>query len=160
MPVYEFVCACGHRYAELFRRTDPASSWPCPACGGQGRRVVSRFATTGRADPGPARPAWPTTWEATNRGDPETLRHWRQAIETRLRHEERDPGLGVQPGAPVLSHEHGVVVPAETGGATPGAGEHAGTDEGGGHEAHDHRGGGHHHGQDHPGGPPQSGSGT
>lgn len=127
MPVYEFVCPSGHSFSELIRFAPTATgsdeggsvtSWPCPTCGGEGRRAMSRFAALGqgraRAAAGPSRPSWPRSWEATNGGDPDTIRHWRQAIETRMRHEERDPSLGVQPSAPVHSHEHGHVVAAHS----------------------------------------------
>lgn len=123
MPVYEFVCPSGHRFSELVRRAPLAAdtedaggvtSWPCPVCGAEARRAVSSFAAPGRrgarAAAGPPRQSWPRSWEATNGGDPDTIRHWRQAIETRMRHEERDPSLGVQPVAPVHSHEGGHVV--------------------------------------------------
>ncbi|MGH9055808.1 MAG: FmdB family zinc ribbon protein, partial [Acidimicrobiales bacterium] len=107
MPVYEYRCQCGQRYSELMPLAaggaGPPAAWPCPSCGGPGRRVVSGFANPGGASPGPDRSRWPTTWEATNRGDRDTIRHWQKAIETRMRHEEHDPGLGTQPAAPVLS---------------------------------------------------------
>lgn len=118
MPIYEFACPSGHRFSELIRVTPTpgdaevrgVTSRPCPKCAGEGRRVVSSFAALGlqraRTAAGPPRRSWPRSWEATNRGDPETIGRWTRAIETRMRHEERDPSLGSQPAAPVHFHEH------------------------------------------------------
>jgi hypothetical protein len=66
----------------------------CPACGnGETQRLISSFAVGGRVNPGPGRAAWPTSWNDTNGGDPETLRYWRKRIEREARLEEKYPEL-------------------------------------------------------------------
>jgi len=66
----------------------------CAHCGsGQTQRLISSFAIGGRADPGPGRAAWPTSWNDTNGADPETLRYWRRRIEREARLEEKYPEL-------------------------------------------------------------------
>jgi len=66
----------------------------CAHCGsGQTQRLMSSFAIGGRADPGPGRAAWPTSWNDTNGADPETLRYWRRRIEREARLEEKYPEL-------------------------------------------------------------------
>lgn len=123
MPIYEYRClTCDAVFSRLFRRyADAATNELCPECGGdQTRRLMSTFAVRGRADPGPGRAAWPTSWEDTGGGDPETLRYWRRRIERDARLEEkypelRDPALRngsgtatdtPQPPAHAHHHEH------------------------------------------------------
>jgi putative FmdB family regulatory protein len=96
MPIYEYRCLeCGEVFSHLFlRSTDAVGQAQCSACGGdQTRRLMSSFAIGGRADPGPGRAAWPTSWSDTNGGDPETLRYWRNRIEREARLEEKYPEL-------------------------------------------------------------------
>src|SRR5436305_13897012 len=96
MPIYEYRCLeCGEFSSHLFlHSTDAAGQTQCSACGSdQTRRLISSFAIGGKADPGPGRAAWPTSWGDTNGGDPETLRYWRKRIEREARLEERYPEL-------------------------------------------------------------------
>src|SRR5439155_25194804 len=96
MPIYEYRCLeCGEVFSHLFlHSTDAAGQTQCSACGSdQTRRLISSFAIGGKADPGPGRAAWPTSWGDTNGGDPETLRYWRKRIEREARLEEKYPEL-------------------------------------------------------------------
>src|SRR3982074_2311811 len=96
MPIYEYRCMeCGEIFSLLFlRSTDATEQCFCSACGSQQtQRLFSSFAIGGRADPGPGRAAWPTSWNDTNGGDPETLRYWRRRIERESRLEEKYPEL-------------------------------------------------------------------
>src|SRR6266480_5498359 len=96
MPIYEYRCLeCGEVFSHLFlHSTDAAGQTQCSACGSdQTRRLISSFAIGGKADPGPGRAAWPTSWNDTNGGDPETLRYWRKRIEREAKLEEKYPEL-------------------------------------------------------------------
>src|SRR6266487_981850 len=96
MPIYEFSCLeCDEVFSRLFlRSTDVGAPIPCSACGSdQTQRLISSFAIGGKVDPGPGRAAWPTAWNDTNGGDPETLRYWRHRIEREARLEEKYPEL-------------------------------------------------------------------
>src|SRR2546430_10435450 len=96
MPIYEYRCLdCGEVFSHLaLTFTDASGQRPCPVCGGkQARRLMSTFTVGGRVDPGPGRAAWPTSWNDTNGGDPETLRYWRKRIEREARLEEKYPEL-------------------------------------------------------------------
>ncbi|MFL5624195.1 MAG: FmdB family zinc ribbon protein [Ktedonobacteraceae bacterium] len=96
MPIYEYRCLdCGEVFSHLvLTSTDTSGLMSCSACGSaQTRRLMSSFAVGGRADPGPGRAAWPTSWDDTNGGDPETLRYWRKRIEREARLEEKYPEL-------------------------------------------------------------------
>jgi putative FmdB family regulatory protein len=120
MPIYEFRCLeCDEVFSRLFlRSTDAGALIACSACGSdQTQRLISSFAIGGKVDPGPGRAAWPTAWNDTNGGDPETLRYWRHRIEREARLEEKYPELRdrslqsggdeVAPEAVVHSHSHG-----------------------------------------------------
>ena len=116
MPIYEYRCQqCGAVFSLLFRHASEAGEHiHCTMCDSdQTRRLISSFAVGGRANPGPGRAAWPTSWKATNGGDPETLRHWRHRIEQDARLEEkypelRDPSLlkGGSESIPTLADHH------------------------------------------------------
>ena len=96
MPIYEYRCLdCGEVFSHLVLTfTDESGQRPCPVCGGeQARRLMSTFTVGGRVDPGPGRAAWPTSWNDTNGGDPETLRYWRKRIEREAKLEEKYPEL-------------------------------------------------------------------
>src|SRR5438270_12895292 len=96
MPIYEYRSLdCGEVFSHLVLTfTDESGQRPCPVCGGeQARRLMSTFAVGGRVDPGPGRAAWPTSWNDTNGGDPETLRYWRKRIEREALLEEKYPEL-------------------------------------------------------------------
>ena len=117
MPIYEFRCLeCDEVFSRLFLlSTDAGASVPCSACGSdQTQRLISSFAIGGRVDPGPGRAAWPTAWNDTNGGDPETLRYWRNRIEREARLEEKYPELrdrslqsgGSEPAPETADHSH------------------------------------------------------
>jgi putative FmdB family regulatory protein len=131
MPIYEYRClTCGDVFAQFFRRfTDAPEREACPSCGStETRRLFSTFTVAGRVDLGPGRAAWPTAWNDTNGGDPETLRYWRQRIEREARLEENYPELRD---------------PARYGGAP------AAADSPAGEHAHGHEHGHHHHAHPH-----------
>jgi putative FmdB family regulatory protein len=131
MPVYEYRCLdCGEVFSQLLLKSaDAAGPHCCSTCGSeQTRRVMSSFAVGNRVDPGPGRAAWPTSWDDTNGGDPDTLRYWRKRIEREARLEEKYPELR----DPSLKTGRG-----ETQEAAPTTSEH-------GHHHH------HHHQHDHP----------
>jgi putative FmdB family regulatory protein len=116
MPIYEFRCLeCDEVFSRLFlRSTDVGALIPCSACGSeQTQRLISSFAIGCKIDPGPGRAAWPTAWNDTNGGDPETLRYWRHRIEREARLEEKYPELrdrslpsGGDEAAPEAAHSH------------------------------------------------------
>jgi putative FmdB family regulatory protein len=119
MPIYEYRCQqCNSVFSRLFQRPLEASGpQACSICGSvRTQRVVSTFAIGGRVNPGPGRAAWPTSWNDTNGGDPETLNYWRHRIEREARLEEkypelRDPSLlngkGTVENAPgTVGHSH------------------------------------------------------
>src|SRR2546422_11406236 len=96
MPIYEYRCQqCGVVFSLLFQHSADANGQQlCTACGsGQTQRLLSTFAIGGRVNPGPGRAAWPTSWDDTNGGDPETLRYWRHRIEREAKLEEKYPEL-------------------------------------------------------------------
>ena len=95
MPIYEYRCEeCGEVFSRLTMTFASADGQHCVACGSeQTRRLMSSFAIGGRANPGPGRAAWPTSWDDTNGGDPETLSYWRKRIEREAKLEEKYPEL-------------------------------------------------------------------
>jgi putative FmdB family regulatory protein len=96
MPIYEYRCQqCGTVFSLLFQRSaDAKGQQLCTTCGsGQTQRLLSTFAIGGRVNPGPGRAAWPTSWDDTNGGDPETLCYWRHRIEREAKLEEKYPEL-------------------------------------------------------------------
>src|SRR5438132_1323715 len=147
MPIYEYRCLdCGEVFSQLvLTSTNASGQRPCPAppcqvCGSeQTRRLMSSFAVGGRVNPGPGRAAWPTSWNDTNGGDPETLRYWRKRIEREARLEEKYPELR----DPSLLNGSG------TGTLEPSEHSHS-------HEGHHHHDGEHHHHQ----APVEGGGGT
>ena len=133
MPIYEYRCLdCGEVFSQLILRSvDANGQQSCSACGsGETRRLMSSFAVGNRVDPGPGRAAWPTSWNDTNGGDPDTLRYWRKRIEREARLEEKYPELR----DPSLKSGKG-----ETQEAASATAEHS-------HHGHEH----HHHQHDHP----------
>jgi putative FmdB family regulatory protein len=106
MPIYEYACGCGYRFERLARITDADdSSLACPDCGAPGcRRLPSASALLGRAALPPGRDAAPRSWEQTNHGDRETIRHWQRNLEQRGKLEEKYPELAGDT-RPVLAHE-------------------------------------------------------
>ncbi|HLI09375.1 MAG TPA: zinc ribbon domain-containing protein [Ktedonobacteraceae bacterium] len=136
MPVYEYRCqACGEVFSLLFQSYSQAREQePCSHCGSQQtRRIFSALSIVGKADPGPGRRAWPTSWDDTNGGDPETLRYWRKRIEHEARLEEKYPELRDPSLLTGKSEAESQPVPSEA--------AHS-------HEGHHHHH--HHHGHEHP----------
>jgi putative FmdB family regulatory protein len=118
MPIYEYRCLeCGGVFSLLLQRHAGASGQQhCSACGSeQTQRLISSFAIGGRADPGPGRAAWPTSWDDTNGADPETLSYWRKRIEREAKLEEKYPELrdpsrsdsNSEATPAVVEHDHG-----------------------------------------------------
>jgi len=141
MPIYEYRClACGDVFSHFFQHfADAGEREACPGCGsGETRRLMSTFAVSGRANPGPGRAAWPTSWNDTNGGDPETLHYWRRRIEREARLEERYPelrdpalrhgaGTAIDPPVKDSPHHHAHTHPHEhqhSGGETPSSEAH------------------------------------
>lgn len=106
MPIYEYACGCGYRFERLARIADADAPPPaCPACGtADCRRVPSVAALLGRAAVPPGRDAAPRSWEQTNHGDRDTIRHWQRNLEQRGKLEEKYPELAGDNRA-VLAHE-------------------------------------------------------
>lgn len=105
MPIYEYACGCGHRFERLARIADADAPPACPACGtADCRRVPSVAALLGRAAVPPGRDAAPRSWEQTNHGDRDTIRHWQRNLEQRGKLEEKYPELAGDNRA-VLAHE-------------------------------------------------------
>ena len=106
MPIYEYACGCGYRFERLARIADAdAPALACPACGtADCRRVPSAAALLGRAAVPPGRDAAPRSWEQTNHGDRDTIRHWQRNLEQRGKLEEKYPELAGDNRA-VLAHE-------------------------------------------------------
>jgi putative FmdB family regulatory protein len=133
MPIYEYRCLeCGMVFSHLFLRpTDAVGQAQCFSCGSeQTQRLISSFAIGGRADPGPGRAAWPTTWNDTNGADPETLRYWRHRIEREAQLEEKYPELRDR------EHPQGASLQAGVASSPPAVAEHSHS-----HDEHHH----HHH---------------
>lgn len=106
MPIYEYACDCGYRFERLARIADADGPSPgCPACGAAGaRRVLSAAALLGQATVPPGPDAAPRSWEQTNHGDRDTIRHWQHTLEQRSKLEEKYPELAGDTRA-VLAHE-------------------------------------------------------
>lgn len=105
MPIYEYACGCGYQFERLARLIDADAPSPaCPACGGDCRRIPSVAALLGRAAVPPGREAAPRSWEQTNHGDRDTIRHWQRTLEQRGKLEEKYPELAGD-NRPVLAHE-------------------------------------------------------
>ncbi len=48
MPIYEYQCGeCGGKFDKLVRFITDTEDVACPACGGEGKRVISAFAYAG-----------------------------------------------------------------------------------------------------------------
>ena len=104
MPIYEYACGCGYRFERLARIADADAPPACPACGtADCRRVPSVAALLGRAAAA-GRDAAPRSWEQTNHGDRDTIRHWQRNLEQRGKLEEKYPELAGDNRA-VLAHE-------------------------------------------------------
>jgi putative FmdB family regulatory protein len=97
MPVYEYRClSCGAVVETLVSGYASKPAPECTVCARSMERMISLIALGKRADPGPGRAAWPTTWRGVNGGDPGTLRYWRHRIERELREEDRNPELSAR----------------------------------------------------------------
>ena len=66
----------------------------CEYCGSEAtERRVSRVAVLKQVGPGIGQEAYPTSWSATNKGDVDTVRYWRERVEKEKSQEASDPGL-------------------------------------------------------------------
>lgn len=105
MPIYEYACDCGYRFERLARLADADGPVPaCPACGADARRIQSAAALLGQARVPPGRESAPRSWEQTNHGDRDTVRHWQRNLEQRDKLQEKYPELAGDNRA-VLAHE-------------------------------------------------------
>lgn len=108
MPFYDYRCSsCGIVFEEFQRSmvsSDAESAPACERCGSEAtERRVTRVAVLKRVGPGIGQAAYPTSWSATNNGDADTLRYWRQRVEQEKSQEASDPGLTQER---LLSAEH------------------------------------------------------
>ncbi len=101
MPIYDYECSlCGNLF-EIFQRSMTASEdqvgATCVRCGDSDtRRVVSRVGVLKSVGPGLGRAAYPSSWEQTNSGDPETVSYWQRRVERERSQEASDPGLTLE----------------------------------------------------------------
>lgn len=102
MPIFDYRCHCGLRFERLIGRDAPAPV--CPECGGACRKVPSRPALHGRADPGPAKEQMPQTWRGTYHGNREYVTGLQRQWERRERLEAKHPELRGDT-RPVAAHE-------------------------------------------------------
>lgn len=102
MIIYDLACPVGHRF-EARLHSMFSENPPC-ACGEPTSRVPSRLNLGAAASAGPGRDDMPTTWRATNQGDPATLKGWHTAMKKREKLEEKHPELAGD-RRPVLAHE-------------------------------------------------------
>lgn len=102
MPIYDYRCDCGLRFERLVGRDAPAPA--CPECGGDSRKVPSRPALHGTADPGLSREQMPQTWRGVYNGNPEYIASMRKQWERRQKLEEKHPELAGDT-RPVIAHE-------------------------------------------------------
>lgn len=119
--IYDYACACGHLFEALVPDADSPDP-VCRACGGPTHRRPSAARLGGVADPGPSREDAPKSWEATNRGDRETVRYWHEQMRRRESLEEKYPELAGD-RRPVIAHEgRFAAAPLRAGDPLPGAG--------------------------------------
>ena len=102
MPIYDYRCDCGVRFERLVALDAPTP--PCPQCGGEARKVPSRPALHGTADPGPSKEYMPQTWKGTHRGNREYVTGLQRQWEKRERLEAKHPELRGDT-RPVAAHE-------------------------------------------------------
>jgi putative FmdB family regulatory protein len=102
VPIYEYCCDCGATAEVLVALGAPAP--PCPACGAETRKAVSRFALSGRADAGLSQSRMPQTWKGTYGGNPEYTTILQRQWEQRRRLEDRNPELAGD-RRPIVAHE-------------------------------------------------------
>lgn len=103
MILYDFACESGHRF-EAGIASMAADNPACPGCGAATRRRPSRVQFGNRASAGPSREQMPRSWQATGRGDAETIKHWHKLASKREKLEESYPELAGD-RRPVLAHE-------------------------------------------------------
>jgi putative FmdB family regulatory protein len=102
MPIYDYRCDCGLRFERLMGRDAPAPA--CPECGAATRKVPSRPALHGQADPGLAKEQMPQTWRGTYNGNREYLTAMQRKWDQRQRLEAKHPELAGDT-RPVAAHE-------------------------------------------------------
>jgi putative FmdB family regulatory protein len=98
VPSYDYRCSnCGCTfdvYAASMTSSTAEPAPTCPRCASRdSRRVVSRVAILKGSSPGMGASAYPTSWAATNHGDPDSINYWRRRVEKEKSQEARDPGL-------------------------------------------------------------------
>lgn len=103
VPIYDFACACGARF-ELLVPSWSSPAPDCPVCDSEVRRRPPSPAMVGRAAPPPAMSTTPQSWEGLNKGDRDTVTHWRKQAEARQEFESRHPDHHEQRDA-VAAHE-------------------------------------------------------
>lgn len=103
MILYDFVCKDGHRFEALVDSMAEDAPF-CPVCRAPSTRRLARLNIAGRADAGPSRDQLPRSWQQTNRGDRETIRHWHDLATKREKLEEKHPELAGD-RRPILAHE-------------------------------------------------------
>lgn len=90
MPMYDYACSCGTRFEVMVASwSSPAPD--CPDCGSITTRRPPSPAMHGRAAPPPPMTSAPRSWEGLNRGDRDTITHWRRTVEERRDFEDRHP---------------------------------------------------------------------
>jgi putative FmdB family regulatory protein len=113
VPIFDYRCGggpdaapedagCGLRFERLVGRDAPAPA--CPECGGVSRKVPSRPALHGTADPGLSKEQMPQTWRGTYNGNREYLTAMQRQWDRRQRLEARHPELAGDT-RPVAAHE-------------------------------------------------------
>lgn len=108
MPIFDYRCGhdatpgCGLRFERLMGRDAPPPA--CPECGGASRKVPSRPALHGAADPGLSREQMPQTWRGLYDGDRDYIKTMRTQWSRRQKLEEKHPELAGDT-RPVVAHE-------------------------------------------------------
>lgn len=103
MILYDFACTDGHEFEALVTSASEDAP-PCPVCRAPSKRRLARLNIGGRADAGPSRDQMPRSWQQTNRGDRETVRHWHELAAKREKLEAKHPELAGD-RRPILAHE-------------------------------------------------------
>ena len=151
MPIYEYHCSSCETFFEQIQKgmtsSDEQAGPPCAQCGSAAtRRVVSRVAVLKPASPGVGRAAYPTSWEQTNGGDPETISYWQRRVERERSQESRDSGLTQERSIAAERQWDSFVARHTPDGVVRTPDTDSGASESAGGHGHDH---GHAHGHDH-----------
>lgn len=103
MVSYDVRCPDGHRF-EVDLPSIFSANPACTHCGQPTSRVPAVGGLKGLASPGPSRDEMPNTWRGIDRGNPDTVNHWRKQMTRREKLEQRYPELAGD-RRPVLAHE-------------------------------------------------------